>query len=137
MPQLGGDIISFIEVAKVDEIPEGKMKHVEVGKNEILIANVEGKFYATSDRCGHMSAMLSMGRLRGNIVICPLHASQFDVITGKNIKEPVFAPIPGVKKLPELKKYSERLDKIIKPVKTYDLPTFRVKVKGENILVDV
>jgi nitrite reductase/ring-hydroxylating ferredoxin subunit len=119
------------------EVPEGSMKHVEEGDIEILLANVNGKIYAVSDRCGHMNARLSMGRLQGTTVICPLHASQFDVTTGKNIKEPVLTSIPGEEKVPALKKYSERLEKIIAPVKTYDLPTFNVKVEGESILVNI
>ncbi|MFL6380289.1 MAG: Rieske (2Fe-2S) protein, partial [Nitrososphaeraceae archaeon] len=49
------------EVAKVNEISDGKMKHVEVDGKEVLIANIGGKFYAISDRCGHMNALLSMG----------------------------------------------------------------------------
>jgi nitrite reductase/ring-hydroxylating ferredoxin subunit len=53
----------FVEVAKVNEIPDGKMKHVEVDGKEVLVANIGGKFYATSDRCGHMNALLSMGNL--------------------------------------------------------------------------
>ena len=121
----------------MEEVPEGSMKHVEKGDAEILLANVGGKIYAASDRCGHMNARLSMGKLQGTTVICPLHASQFDVTTGKNVKEPVLTSIPGAEKVPELKKYSERLDKIIAPVKTYDLPTFDVKVEGESILVDI
>jgi nitrite reductase/ring-hydroxylating ferredoxin subunit len=36
----------FIDIAKVDEIPAGKMKHVEVNGKEIVIANMNGKFYA-------------------------------------------------------------------------------------------
>ena len=43
---------NFVEVARVNEIPDGKMKHVEVEGKEALIANVGGKFYAISDRCG-------------------------------------------------------------------------------------
>jgi hypothetical protein len=39
---------NFVEVAKVSEIPDGKMKHVEVEGKEALIANVGGKFYAIS-----------------------------------------------------------------------------------------
>ncbi len=121
----------------MEEVPEGSMKHVEKGDAEILLANVGGKIYAASDRCGHMNARLSMGKLQGTTVICPLHASQFDVTTGKNVKEPALTSIPGAEKVPELKKYSECLDKIIAPVKTYDLPTFDVKVEGESILVDI
>ncbi|MCZ3365572.1 MULTISPECIES: Rieske (2Fe-2S) protein [Methanobacterium] len=129
--------MSFVEVARIDEVPEGSMKHVEEGDAEILLAKVDGKIYAVGDRCGHMNARLSMGKLQGTTVICPLHASQFDVTTGKNVKEPVLTSIPGAEKVPELKKYSERLEKIIAPVKTYDLPTFNVKVEGETILVNI
>jgi nitrite reductase/ring-hydroxylating ferredoxin subunit len=34
----------MIEVAKTDEIPVGKTKHVEVNGKEIMIANVDGKY---------------------------------------------------------------------------------------------
>ena len=40
----------FLEVGKVDEIPLGKMKYVEVQGKEIVISNVGGKFYAMDDR---------------------------------------------------------------------------------------
>ncbi len=51
----------LVEVAKVSELPAGCMKHVEAGGKEILVANVNGKYYAVSDRCGHQSSGLSMG----------------------------------------------------------------------------
>lgn len=47
------DVSNWIEVGTTKEIPVGKMKHVEFTDREILIANVEGKFYAIDDRCGH------------------------------------------------------------------------------------
>jgi len=37
---------NFVEVAKVNEIPDGKMKHFEVNNKEIMLANLDGKFYA-------------------------------------------------------------------------------------------
>ena len=46
----------LLEVGKVDEIPVGKMKHIEVEGKEIVISNIGGKFYAMDDRCGHMNA---------------------------------------------------------------------------------
>ena len=58
----------FADIAKVDEIPSGKIKHVEINGKEIMLANVNGKFYALDDRCGHMNALLSMGNITGNIV---------------------------------------------------------------------
>jgi nitrite reductase/ring-hydroxylating ferredoxin subunit len=40
----------MIVVGSVDEIPQGKMKHVEVKGKEIVISNIGGKFYAIDDR---------------------------------------------------------------------------------------
>jgi nitrite reductase/ring-hydroxylating ferredoxin subunit len=83
----------LLEVAKVDEILLGKMKHVEVNGKEIVISNVGGKFYAMDDRCGHMNARLSMGNVSSDsIVTCPFHGARFDGITGKKVKEPVLTP---------------------------------------------
>ncbi|MGB6670877.1 MAG: Rieske 2Fe-2S domain-containing protein, partial [Candidatus Nitrosopolaris sp.] len=82
----------FVEVAKISEIPSGKMKRTEVNGKEIMIANVNGKFYALTDRCGHMNALLSMGNLTGNTVTCPFHGAKFDVTTGKKLTEPILTP---------------------------------------------
>ena len=48
----------YVEVAKTNEIANRQMKHVEVKGEEILIANIDGKFYALNDRCAHMNALL-------------------------------------------------------------------------------
>ena len=40
----------FVEVAGTNEIEPGKMKSVDVKGKHILIANVDGKYYAMDDR---------------------------------------------------------------------------------------
>jgi len=55
------------------DIPPGKTRHVEAEGIEIVLANVAGKIYAVSERCGHMNAPLSKGTLYENIITCPLH----------------------------------------------------------------
>ncbi len=79
---------SFTKVADTSEIPVGKMKMVKIRDEEILIANVDGKFYAVSNPCPHKKADLSKGALEGSTVTCPLHGSKFDVTTGKNTLGP-------------------------------------------------
>ena len=64
--------MTFVKVAKTVDVPTGKMKHLEANGKEIMIANVEGKFYAIDDRCA----------------LVPLHFSRFDVTTGKLISGP-------------------------------------------------
>jgi nitrite reductase/ring-hydroxylating ferredoxin subunit len=36
----------LVEVARTQEIPTGKMKHVEADGKEIAIVNINGKYYA-------------------------------------------------------------------------------------------
>jgi nitrite reductase/ring-hydroxylating ferredoxin subunit len=130
--------MTFIEVAKTGEIPAGALKHVEAGGKELCIANVGGKFYAFGDRCPHMNARLSMGTLRGTIVTCPMHASTFDVVTGKKISGPVEAKIEGADRLPPaFQAYMQRIGELMGPIRTYDLQTFPVRMDGQRVLVDV
>ena len=99
--------MTFVKVAKTTDIPVGKMKHVEVDGVEIMIANVEGKFYAVGDRCPHLNATLSEGTLNKTIVTCPRHLSTFDVTTGRAIS--------GTRS---------------------NLPTYDVKVDGDDLLIN-
>jgi nitrite reductase/ring-hydroxylating ferredoxin subunit len=133
------DSSAWLEVANVDEIPLGTMKHVEVNDREIAIANVNGKFYAIDDRCGHASARLSSGGLRGNIVTCPMHGAQFDVTTGKKLSEPrLGGSIPDMDKLPQsFLKLIEHSAKILAEIKTYDQRSYEVSVDGKNIKLKV
>jgi len=125
----------WVEVATADEVAPGKMKHVELDGKEILIANVNGKFYAINDRCGHTNARLSSGGLRGNVVTCPMHAAQFDVTTGKKLAEPTLGGhIPDMDKLPpSFLKMIEHSRKIIAEIKTYDQQTYEVAVNEKSI----
>jgi nitrite reductase/ring-hydroxylating ferredoxin subunit len=64
------------------------MKCVFLGETRILLANVDGRLYATSDVCSHAFAYLSEGFLDGAVVECPLHGAQFDVTKGKVLSAP-------------------------------------------------
>lgn len=75
-------------VARAGELAPGQMKCVRVGARRILVANVDGRFYATDDTCTHEDASLSGGALRGELVRCPLHGSRFSVRTGEVQEEP-------------------------------------------------
>ncbi|MFZ3149835.1 MAG: Rieske 2Fe-2S domain-containing protein [Methanothrix sp.] len=130
--------MSFVEVAKVSEIPAGTMKHIEAGGKELCIANVSGTIYVIGDRCGHQNASLSRGTLQGKIVTCPLHFSRFDVTTGKKISGPVEAKIDGLDKLPPtFLAYAKKMAEIMAPVKTYDQQVFPVRIDGPGIFVDI
>ncbi len=96
-------------VSSTRDIPLGSMIGIENDSKSVLIANVNGKFYAINNICTHMGCSLSNGTLRGNQVQCPCHGSTFDVTNGSLVHGPA--------KLPE--------------------PSFKVTVEGEKITVDV
>jgi nitrite reductase/ring-hydroxylating ferredoxin subunit len=79
----------FVPVANVAEVPAGQMKWVAVDRERLVLANVEGEFYALRDVCGHKNAPLSRGKLDGYLIECPLHFAQFDVRTGHLVNGPV------------------------------------------------
>jgi nitrite reductase/ring-hydroxylating ferredoxin subunit len=130
---------NFVEVAKADEIPAGKMKHIEVNSKEIMLVNLDGKFYALSDRCSHTNARLSLGTLNGKVVTCPLHGARFDITTGKKVKDPMELDLS---KLPEpipesLQKIFANSARIISIIKTYDQDSYETKVEGDKVEVKI
>ena len=126
----------YVEAGKVNEISNGQMKHVDINEKEIVIANLNGKFYAFADRCGHMNARLSRGNITQNTVTCPFHAAKFDITSGKKTGEPVLEIPPGMEPLPPTwQKYMESVGKEMSYIKTYDQETYEVKVEGDSIKV--
>jgi nitrite reductase/ring-hydroxylating ferredoxin subunit len=96
------------------EIEVGKMKKVTLGEVAVLIANVNGNYYAVSSECTHFGGDLSEGVLEGNVVTCPNHQARFDVTTGK-----VVSPSVETLSRPNIE----------------DLLTYLVKVEEHAILV--
>ena len=90
-----GSSDGFVPAAKVADIPPGAMKCVAVERERVLLAHVDGHFYALRDMCGHRNAPLSRGRLDRHIVECPLHFAQFDVRDGRLLDGPVSADVPA------------------------------------------
>jgi len=84
----------FVPVAKAAELAPGQMKWVAIEGNRLVLANVEGSFYALRDVCGHRNAPLSRGKLQGYLIECPLHFAEFDVRTGELVNGPVSTAIP-------------------------------------------
>ena len=85
----------FVAVALVSDLAPGEMKFAAVEGERIVLANVEGSFYALRDVCGHRNAPLSRGRLEGCLIECPLHFAQFDIRNGKFVDGPISADVPA------------------------------------------
>lgn len=72
-----------IEVATSDELKVNAMKLLHVNDKRIVLARTEDRYVAFEDRCTHKGGSLAGGSTICNIVQCPWHGSQFDLITGE------------------------------------------------------
>lgn len=113
----------FVDAAGIDDLADGAMKSMKVEGQNLLLARVGGRYYATDGRCPHMGGELSHGRLEGTIVTCPRHGSQFDIATGKVLRWTKWTGIT----LALAKAF-----KSPRPVKTY-----QVQPEGDRVLVDL
>jgi 3-phenylpropionate/trans-cinnamate dioxygenase ferredoxin subunit len=108
--------MEYVSVADVSELPVNKMIMVVVGGKEVLLANVDGSYYAIANKCSHLGGSLVKGSLDGSIVTCPRHGARFDVKTGQAVAD---AKIAFVK------------------MKVKDEERYPVKVDGTEILVGI
>ncbi len=75
-------------VAATGELPPGTLLAVQTEGDRIVLANVEGDFYALEDRCSHQDYPLASGELEGAELECPFHGAKFDVRTGRALQLP-------------------------------------------------
>ena len=76
---------TFVPVLEFDELWEGDMTAVEVGRLAILLVNVDGEIRAYRNRCPHQEWPLDDGDLDGRTLTCSNHMWEFDVLTGRGI----------------------------------------------------
>jgi nitrite reductase/ring-hydroxylating ferredoxin subunit len=97
----------YTKVGQVSDFPVGKLKKVQVAKEDVVIVNIDNKIYAMTATCTHRGGPLDEGELEGTTVICPYHGGRFDITTGKAVAPP--------------------------PQK--DAVSFEVKIEGTDVLV--
>ena len=75
-------------VAGTGDLRDDEMMTVLVGGKKVLLARVDGAFYATAARCPHWGGPLPEGTLRGPRLLCPWHKATFDVRSGDLLEPP-------------------------------------------------
>jgi NAD(P)H-dependent nitrite reductase small subunit len=73
----------FRKVGRLEDLPEGRGRQVDLEGASCAVYNVGGAVHATENRCPHAGGPLGEGELEGSIVTCPLHQWKFDVTTGQ------------------------------------------------------
>ncbi len=101
--------MTYVKAAKLSDVSPGRVTVVQIGDEDVALCNVDGKVYAIANVCTHDDGPLGAGYLLGDEIECPRHGARFNVRTGAVRTLPAIIPIP----------------------------TFEVKIEGDDILVDV
>lgn len=56
---------------------------LKLDRHAIAVFHHEGRFRAIGNSCNHQGGPLAEGRLRGEFVMCPWHAWEYSVVTGR------------------------------------------------------
>ena len=96
-------------VAKTGDVAPGATKKIDVDGVAVLLCNVDGTLYAVEDVCTHDGGPLDEGELDGCRIMCPRHGALFDVTSGAALTLPAVIP----------------------------LPTYAVRIDGDDVFVDV
>jgi len=108
--------MKFVSVLDKSELPVNQMIMVVVNGKDVLLANINGAYYAIANKCTHMGGSLAKGVLDGSLVTCPRHGARFDLRTGKAVGEAKMAFLKMAVK---------------------DEESYLVKVEGTKIMVGI
>jgi 3-phenylpropionate/trans-cinnamate dioxygenase ferredoxin subunit len=92
-PRVSAPNTRRVEVARLEDVPPGTMKMVQVDGTDILIINLDGRLHATQGVCSHEYFELDKGFLTADSLTCALHLSRFDVETGEALDPPAELPL--------------------------------------------
>jgi 3-phenylpropionate/trans-cinnamate dioxygenase ferredoxin subunit len=101
--------MGFSRACALAEIPAGEALAATVDGVELALVRNGDDVYAINDECSHAAIPLSEGEVEGCEIECWLHGSRFDLRTGKPSGPPATDPVP----------------------------TYPVRVEGDDVLVDV
>jgi nitrite reductase/ring-hydroxylating ferredoxin subunit len=104
-----------VKVCSKSDVKPGGLKLVTAGGKDLVVANIDGNFYAMDNWCTHEQGNLSEGALNKNVLTCPEHGAQFDVTTGKVLGGPDGEPADTIP--PE--------------------PAYKVIIQGNDVMVDI
>ena len=79
--------LEWIVVAKVEDIPDGRVKSITARTTTLCISHFDGKWSAMDNRCPHQGGPLGEGSIERGAddkcwIRCPWHGWDFDPLTG-------------------------------------------------------
>ena len=101
--------MAFERACALGDVTNASPLAVTVGGVDVAIVRQGDDVYAIQDECSHAAIPLSEGEVEDGEIECWLHGSRFDLRTGKPSGPPATEPVP----------------------------TYPVRVDGDDVLVDV
>jgi nitrite reductase (NADH) small subunit len=98
----------LVRVGRVSELPPDTATEVLIDGNPYALCNAGGTIRALSGVCLHSGGPLGQGQIHDGRIVCPYHLWEFDCATGEYDFNPAMR-----------------------------VPTFEVKVEGDDILLQV
>jgi len=83
------------EVTRITAVPQGEARGFTVGREEIVLCNVDGEIYALQGICTHEELPLDGGEVEDGRLTCEWHGAQFDIRTGAVCSPPASIPLRG------------------------------------------
>jgi nitrite reductase/ring-hydroxylating ferredoxin subunit/uncharacterized membrane protein len=84
----------FVAVLAESQLPEGTPRRADHNGVPILLVRRGERIFALAETCSHFSGPLSEGKLEGDSIICPYHASRFSLEDGSVLNGPAVHPQP-------------------------------------------
>jgi 3-phenylpropionate/trans-cinnamate dioxygenase ferredoxin subunit len=101
--------MSFVKVCALADVPDEGALAVEIEDTPVAVVRAGDDVYAVRDVCSHAEVALSEGEVYDHTIECWLHGSCFDLRTGKPTNPPATQPVP----------------------------TYRVKIEGDDVYVSL
>ena len=101
--------MTAIRVAALADVTAGQPKLVEAECTRVVLVRVGDRVHALGEVCAHKGGPLSDGKLSGTRLACPWHGWMYDVRTGQCL-------FPG---------------------RGASVPSYRVRVDGDAVFVEV
>jgi nitrite reductase/ring-hydroxylating ferredoxin subunit len=118
------------------ELPQGSMKGIEVEGTKVLLVHGATGVRAFEDRCGHMSAPMSIGTFKSGVLKCALHSAVFDAETGAVKGQPQMHS-GGAQLPPELMEAMAKMGQIMAQIRCEPLRPYPTAVENGQVMVFV
>ena len=87
----------WIFVSEFIAFDPAEQKIIEVNSQRILVACLDGQFYAVESQCTHVLFDLDDAPIEEGVITCPYHGAQFCLKTGAALRAPA---VSGLKTYP-------------------------------------